>query len=915
MKFLRRLQALFQAQKIEGDMTDEMRLHLELQEEANLKAGLSPEEARYAALREFGNLASVQERAREQRGWVWVAGFWQDVRHGARLLRKNPGFTATAVTVLGLGIGANAAVFNFVHSLLLAPPTYARPNEILRVASEDTRDPRKTRDFSYPAYRLIRERNTVFSDTLASALLVVGVGEKGDTRRAAAAAVSANYFSVLGVAPVQGRVFLPDEGTPGRATPVVVASHAFWKKHHFDPALLGSSVLINGRSFTVVGIMPEGFTGTTALFFTELWLPLGMYDLVANHESPESVQSLSNEASTALMVVGRLKPGLTPGSAALAFRALAPDLEKSLAGGSTSQRLVLSPLSRFASSGNDTTVAWVGVLLLGMAAVVLLVACLNLANMLLARGMARRKEIALRLALGGGRARIVRQLLTEGFLLALLGGAGGLLLSLWASDLLTASLGRMIPIDLVWTAGPEPALLAATFGFSVLATLVFALGPALKLSRGDILPHLKEHAGEDRVPRRSKFLSSNPVVSVQVALSLALLTAAILFMRSAARATSVGTGLNSDRVFLLELDAALGGHDEKQALDLYRRLGDRLGALPGVASASVAVDVPLGGLDLERQVQRAGEPKSARAAKWNGVGDDYFRTVGLPLLRGRAFTAAEATQAGGPPVAIINEVLARQLWPDGDALGQHLQLLGVAASGSPSQGGIAGEGPGPGESFEVVGIVPATRHNLFESAPDGGIYLPFVRGFQSHVFFQVKFLALPAGSEGTTTDLLRRAVGEVDASLAVLSLQSFAQHLNNNIQTWIVRAGAALFSAFGGLALCLAVVGVYGVNAYAVARRTREIGIRMALGARPEVVQRMILRDAAVMLISGLLLGFLLSLGVAKIVSSLLYQVGALDPVALTVAPAILAATAFLACWLPARRATKVDPVIALRAE
>ena len=327
-------------------------------------------------------------------------------------------------------------------------------------------------------------------------------------------------------------------------------------------------------------------------------------------------------------------------------------------------------------------------LLLGMAIVVLLVACLNLANMLLARGTARRKEIAIRLALGGSRSRIVRQLLTEGLVLALLGGACGLLLGLWSSDLLVTSLGKMLPLDIVWLGGPNPAILAATFGFCVLGTLGFALGPALKLSRSAVVADLKEQAGEDVVRRRWKFLPRNPLVVVQIAFSLALLTAAALFIRGAGKAASVDTGLQPGASFLLETDASLAGYEPKRAQDLYRSLNERLAALPGVEHASISATVPFGMISLSKNVQRAGlqpapDAKPATAAEglafnaaWNSVGADYFTTVGLPILRGRAFNEAEATQPGGAAVAIIDEVLAKKLWPDGDALGQRIQFAG-----------------------------------------------------------------------------------------------------------------------------------------------------------------------------------------------------------------------------------------------
>ncbi|HTG51637.1 MAG TPA: FtsX-like permease family protein, partial [Candidatus Tectomicrobia bacterium] len=572
-------------------------------------------------------------------------------------------------------------------------------------------------------------------------------------------------------------------------------------------------------------------------------------------------------------------------------------------------------------------------LLLVMAVVVLLVACLNLANMLLARGTARRKEIAIRLALGGSRWRIVRQLLSEGFALAVVGGAGGLVLGLWSSDFLVASMRRLMPLEIVWLTGPSPAVLAATFGFCLLGTLMFALGPALKISRSAVVTDLKEHAGEDVVRRRWKFLPRHPLVVVQIAFSLALITAAALFIRGAGKAASVDTGLKPGASYILEVDASLAGYEPKRAQELYRSLSDRLAALPGVEHASLCSIVPFGMFESTRKVQRAGfnlapDARPATAAEglafdvpWNSVGADYFSTVGLPIVRGRAFTEAEATQPG-PKVAIIDEVLAKKLWPDSDALGQQIQYAAANAPSAQSDGGghVGGsadvnEGQKQEETIEIVGIVPSTRIALFEKELAGGIYLPFARGFQSDVFFFVRFHSLSPGSESTTADLLRRTVRDIDPSIPILSLRTFAQHLDSNLDLWLVRAGAALFSIFGGLALGLAVVGLYGVKAYSVARRTREIGIRMALGAQAGAVLRMIMREGSVMVVSGVVIGLLLSMATAKALSGILYEVGALDPVAFTAAPLVLAAAALIATWLPARRAARVNPIQALRTE
>jgi len=540
---------------------------------------------------------------------------------------------------------------------------------------------------------------------------------------------------------------------------------------------------------------------------------------------------------------------------------------------------------------------------------------------LLARGTARRKEIAIRLALGGSRWRIVRQLLSEGFVLALLGGVGGLILGLWSSDLLIGSMRKFMPFEIVWSTGANPAILAATFGFCLLGTLMFALGPALKISRSAVITDLKEHAGEDVMRRRWKFLPRNPLVVVQIAFSLALLTAAALFIRGAGKAASVDTGLKPGSSYLLEVDASLAGYEAKRAQEVYQNLNERLAALPGVEHVSISATVPFGITSSDKNVQRAGVnsgpgAKPATAAEglafkaaWNSVGADYFSTVGLPVLRGRAFTEAEATRPG-PRVVIIDEALARKLWPDGDALGQRIQYAGENTSVAKS----ADEKPE--EAIEIVGIVPVTRHDLFKNEePDGSIYLPFARGFQSDVSFFVRFRSLADGNEAITADLLRRTVRDVDPAIPIISLQTFAQYLDSNLDLWLVRAGAALFSIFGGLALGLAVVGLYGVKAYSVARRTREIGIRMALGAQPGMVLRLIMGEGSIMLLSGIALGLLLAAATGKILSGILYEVGALDPIAFTAAPLLLAAAALVATWLPARRAARLNPVEALRYE
>ena len=854
----------------------------------------------------------------------------QDFRFAFRQLIKAPGFTVAAVLVLALGIGANTAVFSLVHRLFFAPPDFARPHEMVQLFSQDSKDPKKFRGFSYPTYLDIRAQNTVFSDVLSFNFALIGLGQKGDTRRAFSAVVSSNYFSTLGVPLARGRAFLPEEETPGRNAPVAIVSYSYWQKHNLDASVLGSQFLINGRPFTIVGIAPRGFVGTMQILSPEVWLPMGVYDQVANDFEARNKAMLDNRKGTQLRVMARLKPGVTAAAAKPALEGLAANLEKAYPVEQKNQTFLTTAVPRNSVSNSprtDSGMKAIAPLLLGMAVVVLLVACLNLANMLLARGTARRKEIAIRLALGGSRWRIVRQLLSEGLVLALLGGVGGLVVGLWSSGLLVASMRRLMPFDIVWSSGANPAILAATFGFCLIGTLMFALGPALKASRSAVVTDLKEHAGEDVVRRRWKFLPRNPLVVVQIAFSLALLTAAALFVRGAGKAAAIDTGLKPGASFLLEVDASLAGYEPKRAQELYQNLSERLAALPGVEQASISATAPFGILQFDRTVQRAGvhpspDAKPATAAEglafktsWNSVGANYFSTVGLPVLRGRAFTEAEATQPG-PKVALIDEALARKLWPDGDALGQRVQYASDNTSVGKSEGSGSNADEKTDETIEVVGIVPVTRHELFANEePEGAIYLPFARGFQSDVFFFVRFRSLSPGNEAATADLLRRTVREVDPAFPILTLQTFAHYLDSNLDLWLVRAGAGLFSIFGGLALGLAVVGLYGVKAYSVARRTREIGIRMALGAQPGMVLRMIMGEGSVMLLTGLGLGLLLAAATGKILSGILFEIGAFDPPAFASALLVLAAATLFATWLPARRATRINPMVALRTE
>ena len=860
----------------------------------------------------------------------------QDLKFSLRLLAKTPGFTLTAIAVLALGIGVNTAIFSMVDELVFSPRPWPAEKQVVQLYTQSEKDQKNFRMFSYPAYKELQQQpGAPFTDMFAHMLAMVGVGEGETARRTFGAIVSSNFFSTLQVPLIRGRSFLREEEKPGAAVAVSIVSYVYWQRLGAPADMIGRTIRVNERPFTVVGIAPQGFSGTMMLFGPELYFPLGCFDLLNNDFGDEAKRSLDQGDAFRLVVVGRLRPSQTMASAEPWLKSAATRLRESFPAEMKDQTFTSRRLPRLSTSNSPSEEKSLPVLattLLAMSGIVLLIASLNLANMLLARGTARRKEFAIRLALGGGRARIIRQLLTEGFVLALSGGLAGFLLGTWSTTALVHSLGVMVPVGLFFQGATNPAVFAATFTFCTLATLAFALGPALKLSRSDVIADLKDNAGEDRVERRRRWMPRNPLVVAQLALSLGLLTSAGLFIRGAAAASHADTGFKADDTLLVEMDASLGGYDETRSKQLYRAANDRLAALPGVQSVSLSAVVPFGMISLDKAVLRAGlkvapDAKPATAAeglafnaRWNSVGADYFITNGLPLLRGRGFTKAESDSTGAPAVAMIDEVLAKKLWPEGDALGQHIQFAernAPTAGGAEKKAGIQEtiETKQLPKSIEIVGIVPATRWTLFSEEVNGCVFVPFAQGFQSNVYFQIRTAQRAPGTDAAFFDTVRRELRTVAPNVPILTSKTFRQHLDTSFELWIVRTGALLFSIFGGLALVLAAVGLYGVKAYGVSRRTREIGIRMALGAAPAAVQSMIMREGVSLIVSGVTLGLLLGLGLGQLLASMLYKVSPVDPVTFLGAPLVLAAIALLACWFPARRATRVNPLTALRTE
>ena len=835
-----------------------------------------------------------------------------DIRYALRTFAQAPAFTLVALAVLAIGIGGNTAMFTLVNALIFQPLPGQGPG-IVGVFSHDRAKPDSYRGFSYPNYVDVREAGgVVFDGVMAHTFAMAGVPAGDTLRRTFVELVSSNYFETLQVPLAAGRGFTADEERPGAAVPVAIVPYERWQASGFDPAFIGSTMRINATDFTVVGVAPRGFGGTMALISPEFWLPLGMFDSVVNDVFKNKGTGLVDRTNETLILVGRLKTGLSVESASPRLDALSRQLEGAYPAENRNQVITVNPLPRLATSTepqSDTGVAIAGVALMGVSASVLLIASLNLANMLLARGSSRRKEIAIRLALGGARSRIVRQLVTESLVLALAGAAGGMLLAYWAVNLLVATLADVLPLSLMFTPRPDVNVLAATTAFAVIATVLFGVGPALKLSRRDLVADLKELLPDSGVLGR-RLSARNILVAAQLALSLVLLIAGGLFARSAVNAAASTPGYTYDRGLLVSVDPSLANYDEAQGRVAYRAVLERIRALPGVAAAGFASTVPFGDMHEGRQVERVGADTTAntpqsRSPTYRIIGADYFRGLGLPMLRGREFTPAEEMSRSAPRVAIIDDRLAATLFRNEDPVGQVIRLSRQGDS-------LAAEDLEP---MIVVGVAPSVREAVVDRAPLAHVYVPWGRHYRAGMHLHVRASSAGDGAMATLMASIRSELRAVDAGLPVLQITTLQHFHDRGLVLWGVRAGGQMLTVFGVLALALAVVGVYGVKAYIVSQRTREIGIRMALGASAADVRALLLKEAAVLAAAGVGLGLPVALLLGRALGSMLFSVSGSDPLIFAGAPAVLASAAMMASYIPARRAARIEPTTALRAQ
>ncbi|HEX7316913.1 MAG TPA: ABC transporter permease [Pyrinomonadaceae bacterium] len=852
------------------ELEEEIREHLRMAVRDRVERGETPEQAEAAARREFGNEALVKEVTREMWGWVWLRQLGQDLRYGLRTMRREPGFAAVAVLTLALGIGANTAIFSVINAVLLRPLPYRDPARLVTVLHDGWKPVAPANFLDW------REQSSSFESMAAAQLWSLTLTGLDRPEQLDLLQTSAEMFQVLGVDAALGRTYGAGEDQPGRDH-VIVLSHGFWQRR-FGGArdVVGRQVTLDGEPYTVVGVMPPDFQ--FAPFWAthaEAWLPLNLGKRV------------SDRRGQSLRVFARLKPGVTLTQSQAEMETINQRLAEQYPRENEGLTVAVDPLHEKVVGKSRPAL----LIILGAVGFVLLIACANVTNLMLAKSALRQREIAVRIALGAGRWRVVRQLLTESLLLSVAGGAAGLLLAYWSNAAL-ASLGPDT-LPRVRTASLDAGVLLFTLGLSVCVGLLFGLAPALRSTKSDLTESLKSRAQGSARGRRHELVRQFLVVG-EVAMTLMLLVGGGLMMRSFLRLTSVDPGFDPHGVTTatVRLAGPRYATDEQRAA-FFQRLTTQLGSVPGVKSASAINHLPLGGDVWTFGFTVEGRPApldgERPSAVYRVVRPDYFRAVGASLLKGRDFT--ERDDASAPGVIIVNEALARRQWPGEEPLGKRITLNG--------------ERP---KSREVVGVVRDLKQGEWASAPQPEMYLPHLQDASPRSMTLVVRAAPGAPEIGPE---VRRAVWEIDRDLPVSQVRSMDEVVAASVGQQ--RFNTLLIGLFAATALMLATVGVYGVMSHAVAQRTHEIGVRMALGARGRHVLGMIIRQGLVLTLIGLAVGVAGALALMRVMNSLLYEVSATDPLVFGGVAATLTLTALFACYVPARRAMKVDPVIALR--
>jgi predicted permease len=824
----------------------------------------------------------------------------QDIKYGVRMLLKAPGFTIVAVLALGLGIGANSAIFSAVNAFIMRPLPVADADQLV-VPFESDRSRKEFNEISYLDYVDYRDGNEVFSGLIGHYSTGAAVGAADGKIQSDVIwgeVVTGNYFDVLGVRAALGRTFLPEEDRAPGAAPVVVISDNLWQRRFAaDPNITGKTIILNGTTFTVVGVAPPEFVGTKIALGMDFWVPMMM-----QRQIMPGNDWLSDRSDNWFDMIGRLKPGVSLEQAEANMTAIARRLNETYPAERVEREraavvVVPEPEGRIDDRNITQAIRLGAGLAMIVVGAVLLIACANVANLLLVRATARRREIGIRLALGASRSRIIRQLLTESLLLALMGGALGFIIAFWTADLILAFTPKFPSFRLVLDFSPDMRVLGWTLLISLLTGVIFGLAPALQSSKSNVVPVLKGETatlGGGRRGWRSWNLRNLLVVS-QIALSLVVLVCGGLFIKSLRQTLEVDPGFQTENMLTMSLDPSLLNYTEEEGTRFYTELTRRVESLPEVRSATLARPLPLGDSwnsngPIIVEGQPPPPPEGGLYSGFTIVNPKFFETLQIPLLQGRNFT--EQDKEGTPDVVIINETMARQLFPGENPIGKRFRI-----------------GEKSTRPREIIGVARDGKYRTLGESPQSFLFLPQLQNYRPE-------MTLVVSGRGNVEGIAERVRGEVnklDARLPVYNIKTVNEHID--FALWGPRTAATLAATFGVLALALAALGLFGVMSYTVAQRTREIGIRVALGASRRNVLKLIAKQGLTLTLIGILIGLTAAFAATRVLSGLLYGVSATDPLTFVAVALLLAVAALLACYIPARRATKVDPTIALRYE
>jgi len=878
-----RLLGLFRKQRSDAEMTEEIRQHLDLLIERNISSGMSPNESRHAALRKFGGVEQIKEAAREQRLWRWADEFLQDLRFGARMLLRNPGFSALAILCLTLGIGTTAAVFSWIEGILVRPYPLVAHQDRMFALSATTRGVQGYTGISYPDFIDFEKNSTLFESFIIDKIMgtTLSVGDRAE--RASGGIVSANYFDALGVQPMLGRGFRPEEGTGRNAHPVTVISYQTWQdRYKGDPDVVGKTQYLNGIQHTIIGVAPEKFHGTFIGYGFQFWVPTSMQETFDS-----TGYKLEDRGARWIEAYVFLKPRVTREQGQAELAAIARRLEKDYPETDRGHEIALLPLWKtpFNQAGAlSTTLA----ITLAVAVFVLLIACANVSNLLLVRSLLRRHEMTMRLALGAGRRRLIKQLVTEGLLLSIIAAMGGIAVAYWARNSLVLAFPSPAPGIIMEFAGQiDWHVLAIAIAICVGSTLLFALVPAIQASQVDLSGALKAEAGgvlagSSRSRLRSAF------VLVQVSLSFVLLAGTALLLQSLQRLQKASPGFSTN-VLVSGVDLFSSGYNVERAKSFHAQLLDRVRELPGIESATLTrvppfTYLPYSTAAIEVEGYQAA-PNEQPTAEYDEVAEQYFATIGIPILAGREILRTDDESV--LPVAIVNETMAAKYWPGKDPVGQRLKVND--------------------KWFQVFGVAKNANYNTKLEPPKPFFYVSLRQNWsvQNYVLIRTQQNA------GAILSMLAREVHALDGTIAPRVVYPLQENVDR--MSYTQRLSVALVAIFGSMALFLAAIGLYAVMSYSVSQSTRELGVRMALGASVRDVLQLIISRGLRLTIAGIAIGLAAALMLTRLLGNLLYQVNPRDPIAFGAAIIVLIAVALVACFLPAHRATRIDPVRALR--